>query len=96
MKNKLLTKIYCEKKEYFAELMKLRSAEIIERAYETAWKEEIISFLEDNEFTDEEIELMLKCENLLNEMYASWLHTDGDYTETLGFAIKSKIGELKQ
>lgn len=96
MNEKLMAKIQREWKEHIAELMQLQPAEIIERAYENTWKEEIMIILKNKEFADDEIEAMLKCENLLDELYKSWLHTDGEYLEVLKCAIERRIKKLKQ
>ncbi len=96
MHKKLMAKIQREWKEYIAELMQLQPAEIIERAYEKTWKEEIMIILKNKEFADDEIEAMLNCENLLGELYKSWLHTDGEYLEVLNYAIECGIKKLKQ
>lgn len=95
--NRLTDKLNREWENYIAELMLLPPKEIIKRAYETAWKEEIMTYLLSCvEITDKKIEILLKRENLLNEMYRVWMDTDGDYNELLGFAIKNRILELAE
>lgn len=77
---------------YVEGLRKISVDEVIDFAYETSWKEEIINtILEKMVLDDKEIKAMLDCENLLEEMYGAWMKQEGDYADLLSVAISHKI-----
>ena len=68
---------------------KLTAGDILNRAYEVVWKEEIVCLFEsmvnaDGRYTDEILLWILKEPNALEYLYGIWLHAD--YLLTSEFA----------
>ncbi len=60
---------------------KLTAGDILNRAYEVVWKEEIVCLFEsmtntEGRYTDELLLWILKEPNALNFLYEIWMHTD--------------------
>lgn len=60
---------------------KLTAGDILNRAYEVVWKEEIVCLFEsmvnaDGRYTDEILLWILKEANALDFLYEIWMHTD--------------------
>lgn len=60
---------------------KLTAGDILNRAYEVVWKEEIVCLFEslvntDARYTDELLLWILKESNALDFLYEIWMHTD--------------------
>lgn len=60
---------------------KLTAGDILNRAYEVVWKEEIVCLFEgmtntDGRYTDELLLWILKEPNALDFLYEIWMHTD--------------------
>lgn len=71
---------------------KLTAGDILNRAYEVVWKEEIVCLFEgmintDGRYTDELILWILKESNALDFLYEIWMHTDylltGEFNDLL-------------
>lgn len=70
---------------------KLTAGDILNRAYEVVWKEEIVCLFEgmvnaDGRYTDELILWILKEPNALEFLYGVWKHTD--------FLLTAEINDL--
>ena len=67
----------------------------IDKAYELAVKQEIIDCLiYDNSFSKEQVNSLLKCDNILEECYDEWLKSDGNLREKLNFVVDDRINYI--
>ena len=67
----------------------------IDKAYELTVKQEIIDCLiYDNSFSKEQINSLLKCDNILEECYDEWLKSDGNLREKLNFVVDDRINYI--
>lgn len=74
--NSIAKKLKQEFEEYKNELKTKDKDYIIERSFETYYKETIILAAENTSFDEEEINVLLAKENLLDEFYYDWLSYD--------------------
>ncbi|MCI8346290.1 MAG: DUF3848 domain-containing protein [Clostridia bacterium] len=78
LKDTLIAKVEQELSEYKQNLMKNCTPEqIVEKSYETTFKEEIISILNCLTIGRNEIKTLLKEDNALNKMYSNYEKRDG-------------------
>lgn len=91
----LVDKIYNEQEQYLAEIEKLPPKEIIFKAYQICYREEIVNILENTEFTDEFEKELLKLQNPIATLYDAWLSTDCGVYEMLEDVIRNFEEELK-
>lgn len=64
----------------------------IDKSYELTVRQEIIDCLiYDNDFSKEQINALLKCDNLLEQCYDEWLKSDGNLRETLNFVVDDRV-----
>ena len=90
--DKLLRKLEQELNHY-KEYVKEQGIDFaIDKAYELTVKQEIIDCLiYDNNFSKEQINALLKCDNVLEQCYDEWLHSDGNLRETLNFVVDDRV-----
>lgn len=91
--NELIDRIHVEQKQYLADIAKLPSYEIIGKAYEICWRDEIICLLESTEFDDETLAVLSKTPNLLDTLYDAWISTDVSVHDMLSDVIREFIRE---
>ena len=64
----------------------------IDKAYELTIKQEIIdSIIYDRTLSEKEIEILLKCDNVLDQCYDEWLKSDGNIRDTLNFVVDERV-----
>lgn len=84
LKDTLIAKVEQELSEYKQNLMKNCTPEqIVEKSYETTFKEEIISILNCLTIDRNEIKALLKEDNVLNKMYSNYEKRDGSMLDNL-------------
>lgn len=84
LKDTLIAKVEQELSEYKQNLMKNCTPEqIVEKSYETTFKEEIISILNCLTIGRNEIKALLKEDNALNKMYSNYEKRDGSMLDNL-------------
>ena len=90
--DKLLQKLEHELKD-FKEYVKEHGIDFaIDKAYELTIKQEIIdSIIYDRTLSEEEIEVLLKCNNVLDQCYDEWLKSDGNIRDTLNFVVDERV-----
>lgn len=90
----LVDKIHNEQEQYLAEIEKLPPKEIIFKAYQICYREEIVNILEITEFTDKFTKELLKLQNPIATLYDTWLNTDCGVCEMLEDVIRNFEEEL--
>ena len=94
MKEQLIKRIHAEHEEWLAELKQKSVDEIIRKAYEICYREELISILESYNFTDEEVETLLRWSpSIVGILYDEWLKTDASVCEMLTDVITDFLYE---
>ena len=93
--DELLKKLEHELNE-FKEYVKENGIDFaIDKAYELTVKQEIIDCLiYDNSFSKEQVNSLLKCDNILEECYDEWLKSDGNLREKLNFVVDDRINYI--
>lgn len=91
---KLINKIHDEHKEYLAEIEKLPPKEIIYKAYEICYREELIGMFENTEYSEELMSALYELPNPIGILYDEWLHTDCSVCEMLEDVIRRFEEEL--
>ena len=95
-RNLLAEKLNKEFEEYKNELKTKDEDYIIERSFETYYKDNIVLATSNTEFTDEEIEILLGKENLLDELYNDWMSFDVDEIEGYLDSINDSKDKIMQ
>ena len=85
---RLINRIYAEQKEYLARVEQMPPREIISKAYEICWREELICLLESTEFDDDILNVLLNTPHLLDILYDEWLSTDVSVHDMLADVIR--------
>lgn len=84
LKDTLIAKVEQELSEYKQNLIKNCTPEqIVEKSYETTFKEEITSILNCLTIDRNEIKALLKENNALNKMYSNYEKRDGSMLDSL-------------
>lgn len=90
--DKLLQKLEEELKEFKSYIKEQGVDFAIDKAYELTIKQEIIdSIIYDRTLSEEEIEVLLKCDNVLDQCYDEWLKSDGNIRDTLNFVVDERV-----
>ena len=90
--DKLLQKLEEELKEFKSYIKEQGVDFAIDKAYELTIKQEIIdSIIYDRTLSEEEIEILLKCDNVLDQCYDEWLKSDGNIRDTLNFVVDERV-----
>ena len=90
---RLIKRIHEEQKEYLARMEQMPPREIINKAYEICYREEFMCILENTEFAEEEIEVLLGTPNVLAVLYDEWLKTDASVCDMLEDVIRDFVRE---
>ena len=91
LKVKLDNKIDNEYEDLLSDLRKSTPQVIIERAYEKVSKEEMIYRIKEKDYTINELKILLKQDNLLQECYDEWLDSDGGFNQVLEDSVDERI-----
>ena len=91
LKEKLDNKIDKEYENLLADLRNSTPQVIIERAYEKVSKEEMIYRIKEKDYTINELKILLKQDNLLQECYDEWLDSDGGFNQVLEDSVDERI-----
>ena len=91
LKAKLDNKIDKEYESLLADLRNSTPQVIIERAYEKVSKEEMIYRIKEKDYTINELKILLKQDNLLQECYDEWLDSDGGFNQVLEDSVDERI-----
>lgn len=86
----LLEKMYAEQDAFREELKKLPLKQIIEKAYEYNWRQEILMCVECGELTYERAKALSKMKYPLTACYEEWQDTDCDYLDHLRDCIDNR------
>ena len=90
--DKLLQKLEEELKEFKSYIKEQGVDFAIDKAYELTIKQEIIdSIIYDRTLSEKEIEILLKCDNVLDQCYDEWLKSDGNIRDTLNFVVDERV-----
>lgn len=78
----------------------LTAGDILNRAYEVVWKEEIVCLFEsmtnsDGRYSDELLLWILKQESVLDFLYEVWLHTDFMFTSEFADLLFDELSVRK-
>ena len=92
LKDELMKKLENEYNEYKEQFMSLTPKEAVDNAYELVVKQEILdSFNYDMSYDKEELQALLKQDNLLSQAYDEWLSADGNLRVALEYSIDNVI-----
>ncbi len=90
-KTELITKVLKEQADYLAAMRQKPAEEIIARAYEICYREEIATILESEDFDDDKMATLLALPNPVGFIYSEWLKIDDGVGEMLTNNIREKI-----
>lgn len=92
LKNDLIKKLENEYSEYKEQFMSLTPKEAVDHAYELVVKQEILDcFNYDMSYDKEELQALLKQDNLLSQAYDEWLSADGNLREALQYSVDNVV-----
>lgn len=74
---KLVNKAHEEQEQYLTEIEKLPPKEIIYKAYEISYRNELLNILENAQFTDKLTQALSELPNPIAYLYDLWLGVDG-------------------
>lgn len=95
LKTKLDEKLEAEFIEYRKDLAKNYTPdEIIDKSYETTFKEQIINYISCEMLGRREIKALLKKNNALDDLYDRWEESDGDIWEMLEDNIRTSVDKI--
>lgn len=89
MREKLYDKLEKEYLEYIDKLKQLTVNEVIDKSYETAIKNEITYYFKPKSeyFNDDQIRVLNKFDNPLEEIYDDWLRNDFGIGDVIKLSI---------
>lgn len=90
-KTKLAQHILKEQNDYLDAMRQKSPDEIIARAYEICYREEIAIILESTDFDDDQMTTLLNMPNPVGFIYSEWLKVDAGVSEMLTDHIKETI-----
>lgn len=92
LKDDLMKKLENEYNECKERFMSLTPKEAVDNAYELVVKQEILdSFNYDMGYDKEELQALLKQDDLLSQAYDEWLSADGNLRVALEYSIDNVI-----
>lgn len=95
IKSLLMKKVEQELFNYKQNLIKNKTPEeIIENAYQINIKEQIKDIMGDFIFSKEQMQILLKTDNILDKLYYKYEHSDGNIWGQLEDNVSEKIGEI--
>ena len=94
LEEKFFDKLEREYEEFIKKLEKCEPSVIIDKAYEKVLKEEIKSILENKDFDEEELNVLLKVEGILDKCYDEWQDFDGNFDEKIEYAVDQRIEKI--
>lgn len=95
LKDVLIAKIEQEYSEYKQNLVKnLTPEEIIEKSYETTFKEEIMSILENSTLGRNEIKALLNTDKVLDKMYKKYMNIETSMLDTMTDIVRDIVEDI--
>ena len=95
LKNVLMNKIYQEFSEYKQNLVKnFTKDEIIEKSYETTFKEETVSILEGAILEKNEIKSLLNTEKVLNKIYDKYMNIETSMLDKMTDIVRDIVEDI--
>lgn len=95
LKDVLIAKIEQEFSEYKQNLVKnLTPEEIIEKSYETTFKEEIMSILENSTLGRNEIKALLNTDKVLDKMYDKYMNIETSMLDTMTDIVRDIVEDI--
>lgn len=97
LENRLYEKMSAENEAYLADMKTKPVDEIIQNAYQIAWRENMLYLFEDETpLTVRQLEVLLELEQPLTELYDRWLKQDTNEIEGLRDYMKSSAKDVLQ
>ena len=90
---RLIEKVRQEQREYLDRIEQLPPRDIIGKAYEICYREELVGIIENTVYDDETIELFLNTPYLIDVLYDEWLKTDTSICSMLEDVITDFVYE---
>lgn len=94
-KEMLLNKVKAEQKCYRKWLQSQTTEEVLCHTYEYSVREDIIIEIEEETFSRENPETLLKSPDLLSDIYMDFCRLETDYMELIRQVIANRIGKEK-
>lgn len=92
-REKLIALIEQEQANYLAEMQTKTPAELIERAYEICYREDIALVLQSMPLRNHELDYLLTLPNPVGFMYSEWLKTDATIHDMLSDTVRDVLDE---
>ena len=89
----LIALIEQEQTNYIAEMQTKTPAELISRAYEICYREEIALVLQSMSLRNHELNFLLTLPNPVGFMYSEWLKTDASVCEMLVDTVRDVLND---
>lgn len=96
LNNMLALKLQKEMASYKQDLLKQKPEEIVLKSFETLTKEELIDIFSYKDLEKEEIQALLKENNILDTLWERWHTSDGKTFEGLEDNVEISIGNIKE
>lgn len=90
----LYDKMSAEYGEFIERLYQMEPKEIIQRAYEKVFKEDILMSISEMDLPKNQVEVLLKTKAPLDECYSAWLKADYSYMPDLRECIEENTKHL--
>ena len=95
MQDKLYEKMSEEYTQFKEDLRSRTPDEIMDKAYELVFKEDILSCFEYRDLDDSTIEALMTLERPLGSLYREWLDADASYMDMLEQCIDNLVYEIE-
>ena len=96
LKDKLIKKLEQEIEDFKSELKEKGVDYAIDRAYELTAKQEMLDYIQyDIDMPKTDRKALIERENLLDELYAEWLKTDGNMREHIGYSVDKTLNLIR-
>ena len=92
---KFINLIHNEQDDYLNYVTTLSPDDIINKAYEICYRNEIVSILETAPIDDETVEVLMSIPNPVGTLYQAWLDTDASVVGMLEDVIRDFVKENK-
>lgn len=90
-----IDRIHQEQRDYLDYVAKLSPQDIISRAYQICYRNEIVSILETAPIDDETVEVLMRIPNPIATLYDAWLNTDASVCDVLEDVIRNFVERNK-
>lgn len=92
--DKLIKKLEKEYENFISKIKDTGVDTAINNSYEIVIKQAIIDYISCEEIDNNELQALLKKDNLLNELYNEWMRTDCNIYTTVGEVVEERIEEI--